>query len=81
MKKVLIVLVFISNLVFSQDKVTQNLGDFNVLKTYRGLHIELVKSKDQKIIIEGEKSKEVIVKNINGVLKITMTVLETFSVS
>lgn len=79
MKKVLIVLVFISNLVFSQVKVTQNLGDFNVLKTYRGLHIELVKSKDQKIIIEGEKSKEVIVKNINGVLKITMTVLETFS--
>ncbi len=79
MKKVLIVLVFISNLVFSQDKVTQNLGDFNILKTYRGLHIELVKSKDQKIVIEGEKSEEVIVKNINGVLKITMTVLKTFS--
>ncbi|NOQ92259.1 MAG: DUF2807 domain-containing protein [Flavobacteriaceae bacterium] len=79
MKKVLIVLVFISNLVFSQDKVSQNLGDFNVLKTYRGLHIKLVKSKDQKIVIEGEKSEEVIVKNTNGVLKITMTVLETFS--
>jgi len=66
-------------LVFSQDKVSQNLGDFNVLKTYRGLHIKLVKSKDQKIVIEGEKSEEVIVKNINGVLKITMTVLKTFS--
>jgi len=79
MKKVLVVLVFISNFVFSQDKVSQNIGDFNVLKTYRGLYIELVKSKEQKIVIEGEKSKEVIIKNINGVLKITMTVLETFS--
>ncbi len=79
MKKVLIVLIFISNLIFSQDKVNKNLGDFNVLKTYRGLHIKLVKSKDNKIVIEGEKAEEVIVKNTNGVLKITMTVLETFA--
>lgn len=79
MKKVLLVLIFISNIVFGQEKVSQNVGDFNELKIYRGLEVELIKSNDQKVIVEGEKSEEVIIKNINGVLKISMTVLETFS--
>lgn len=79
MKKGLIVLFLISNLVFSQGKITKNLGDFNELKVYRGLRVELIKSDAPKIIIEGEKSNEVVVKNVNGVLKISMTVLESFS--
>jgi len=79
MKKGLIVLLFISNLIFSQEKITKNLGDFSELKTFRGLKVALIKSDTPKIIIEGEKSNEVVVKNINGVLKISMTVMESFS--
>jgi len=79
MKKVFIVLFFISGIINGQEKISQNVGDFNVLKTYRGLAIELIRSDAPKVVIEGEKSEEVIVKNINGTLKITMTVLETFS--
>jgi len=79
MKKVLLILLFISNFVFSQEKITKNLGDFHELKTYRGLNIELIKSDRAKIEIEGNKSKEVLVKNINGVLKISLKVPDSFS--
>ncbi|MEN8124740.1 MAG: head GIN domain-containing protein [Bacteroidota bacterium] len=79
MKKILILLFFVSNFIFSQGIITKNLGDFNEIKVYRGLTVELIKSRNPKIIIEGDKSKEVIVKNVNGVLKISLSVLETFS--
>lgn len=79
MKKIVIVLFFVSSIVFGQEKITKKLGDFNVIKTYRGLTVELIKSDTPEVVIEGKKSKEVIIKNINGVLKITMTALETFS--
>jgi|LGVD01.1.fsa_nt_gb hypothetical protein len=79
MKKVLILLFFISSFTFAQGIITKNLGDFNEVKVYRGLTVELIKARTPKIVIEGEKSKEVVVKNTNGVLKISLTVLETFS--
>ena len=79
MQKVLIILFFVSNLVFSQETITKNLGDFHELKTYRGLNIELIKSDKAKIEIEGNKSKEVLIKNIGGVLKISLKVPESFS--
>ncbi len=79
MNKIKIILFFITSVIFGQEKVTKNLGDFNTIKTYRGLTVELVKSNSPKIEIEGEKAKEVIVKNVNGVLKISLEVLETFS--
>ena len=79
MKKILILFFFVSNFTFAQGIITKNLGDFNEIKVYRGLTVELIKSRSPKIVIEGDKSKEVIVKNVNGVLKISLSVLETFS--
>ena len=51
MKKSIIFLFFLSNIIFSQEEITKNLGDFHELKTYRGLNIELVKSEEAKIVI------------------------------
>ena len=80
MKRVLFFLLLTTTIVFSQEEERSiNLGDFNTIKTYRGLHVELVKAENPKIIITGSKSKDVNVKNSNGVLKISLTVLETFS--
>ena len=79
MKKAVLVIFLISGLINSQEKITKNLGDFHEIKTYRGLEVELIRSESPKAIIEGEKSEEVIIKNTNGVLRISMTVLETFS--
>lgn len=79
MKKFLIILFLISNVVFSQEKITKKLGDFYELKTYRGLNVEIIKSDEAKIVIEGSKSKEVLIKNIDGVLKVSLKVPESFS--
>ncbi len=79
MKKILILFFFVSSFTFAQGIITKNLGDFNEVKVYRGLTVELIKARPPKIVIEGDTSKEVVVKNHNGVLKISLTVLETFS--
>jgi hypothetical protein len=79
MKKAVFVIFLISSFVFSQEEITKNLGDFHTLKTYRGLVVELVRSDTPKSVVEGEKSEEVIIKNVNGVLKITLKTLESFS--
>ena len=79
MNKIVLILFFISNIGFSQEKITKNLGDFHELKTYRGLNVELIKSDKAKIVIEGNKSKEVLVKNIDGVLKVSLKVPKSFS--
>ncbi len=79
MKKVVIFFILVSTFGFSQEKITKNLGDFHELKTYKGLSVELIKSETPKIVIEGDKSGEVTIKNSNGVLRISLKALETFS--
>jgi hypothetical protein len=73
MKKVLFVIAFLAcNLIISQTTITKNIGDFNELKVYNGIEVELLKSEEQKLVITGEKAEKVKVKNTNGKLKITL---------
>lgn len=79
MKRLVLALIFVSTLGMAQEKVTMNLGDFHSLKTYRGLQVELIKADEAKVIIDGNRSSEVTVKNSNGLLKISMSITHTFS--
>lgn len=79
MKKIAFFLLLTTTVVFSQEERTIKLGDFNTIKTYRGLKVELIKTDNPKIVINGSKSQYVKVKNIDGVLKISLDILETFS--
>lgn len=79
MKGLFFTLMLVTSICFAQEKVTMNLGDFHNLKTYRGLQVELIKSDDAKVIIEGNRSSEVTVKNNNGTLRISMSITHTFS--
>lgn len=74
-------MLLITSSLIAQEEVTKNLGDFNVVKGYRGLHIDLEKSNDSKIVITGNKASDVTVKNSNGVLKISMRLEQTFAAS
>lgn len=56
----------------AQTTITKNLGDFSTLKVYNGIEAELIKSDNQKIEITGNKSEKVKIKNVNGVLKISL---------
>ncbi len=80
MKKIstLLTLLFLATNLFSQTDISKTLGDFDELKVYKGLKVKLVKSTEQKIEIVGPKSEDVVVKNKNGTLKISMNLSGTF---
>jgi len=75
----MILMVLATASVVAQDRIEKNLGDFSELKTYRGLQVELIESDNPKIVIEGNKASSVTVKNVNGLLKISMKIENTFS--
>lgn len=62
----------------SQQTVSSNFGDFNSVKTYSGLKIELVKSHESKVEISAKNPADVVIKNINGTLKISLKLQENF---
>lgn len=71
MKKVLLVAIaIVSQVTFGQ--VSKTLGDFNALKVYDKLTVKLIASTENKVIITGNREKEVEVVNNNGELKLRM---------
>lgn len=79
MKKSLIaIFVLIPFFVFSQQMVSGNYGDFTILKSYSGISVELHKGKESKIEIIAENPDDVVIKNVNGTLKISLKLQETF---
>lgn len=79
MKKLIFVLLFSTSFMFSQESIVTKLGDFNTLKVFSGLDVELIPSNDAKVIITGSKANQVSVKNKNGVLKFSLKYTDGFS--
>ncbi|MDV7186554.1 head GIN domain-containing protein [Lutibacter sp. TH_r2] len=78
MKKIAFLLFFTVSLTFSQETITKRLGDFDELKVFNGLNVELEKSSQSKIEISGNKAEDITVKNSNGTLKIRLKFPEGF---
>jgi hypothetical protein len=73
MKKVILVaLVFISHLGFSQKTVTKSVGDFNKVTSFDQIDVTLISSNENKVILNGEGANDVELVNKNGELKIRM---------
>lgn len=73
MKKTLLILIIsLTHSIYSQTVVKKALGDYSILKVYNGIEVLLLQSKEQKIEIKGEKSEKVKIKNVNGVLKLSL---------
>ncbi|MDG1452765.1 MAG: DUF2807 domain-containing protein [Polaribacter sp.] len=73
MKKILLILIILlTHSTHSQTVVKKALGDYSILKVYNGIEVLLLQSKEQKIEIKGEKSEKVKIKNVNGVLKLSL---------
>jgi len=79
MKKIVILFLLISAVGFSQETIKVKLGDFNEIKVFSGLKIELKQAKVAGIEISGPKAADVVYKNVNGRLKISMRLPETFN--
>ena len=73
-----LIVLLITTTLFAQDPIEKTIGEFSELKVYDLIEVELVKSKENKVIITGENTKDVIVNNKNGKLKIKMSLEELF---
>ncbi len=79
MKNITLLFLLVSTLVFSQKSIITELGPFKELKVFSGLTVRIKKAETARIEITGKKNGEVVVKNINGRLKLSMRIPETFS--
>lgn len=71
MKNIVVLALFLlGQISFSQ--ASRDLDDFNKVKVFDRLNVELIASKESKIIITGDRANEVEVVNINGELKLRM---------
>ena len=71
MKKLLIgAAILVAQMSFGQ--ITKNLGDFDSVKVFDKLHVKLVQSSENKIVIKGARESEVEVVNKQGLLKLRM---------
>ena len=79
MKKLFVSLaVLFSAAVVGQSPIKKDLGEFNELKAYDLINVELIKSSKNRIEISGDNMHDVEIVNKNGLLKIKMDIDEIF---
>ena len=70
MKKIIYSLLIVSSMAFAQE--TKNVGDFNKVTSFDQIDVFLIKSDENKVIIDGNEANEVELVNKKGELKIRM---------
>lgn len=71
-------LLMISSNLFSQEEIIRELGDFDEIKVYDLINVNLIKADETRAIIYGPHQQDVELVNKNGVLKIKMRFGENF---
>lgn len=73
MKKILLVaFLMLTQINFAQEKFTKNLGDFDAVRVFDRISVQLVPANENKIEITGDRRDDVEIVNKNGDLKIRM---------
>ncbi len=80
MKKVLLILsFFVTTLLSAQNPLDKAVGDFQEVKVYDRIEVNLIKSDENKVVITGEDVEDVEIINKDGKLKIRMDINKTFN--
>ena len=80
MNKIVIAFVLlVSAIGFSQEKIERELGSFDEIKVFNGLNVTLKNASKPSVEITGEKAEDVVLKNVNGRLKLSMRFPDTFN--
>jgi hypothetical protein len=74
-----ILLLFITVTTFAQGPKEKQVGDFTTVKVFDLIHISLVNSDENKVIISGENVDDVEIVNKNGILKVRMKIDQIFN--
>lgn len=72
-------ILLISLLTHSQNSIEKTIGEFTELKVYDLIKVELIKSSENKVIILGNNTNDVLVNNKNGKLKLKMKLKKIFN--
>lgn len=73
-----LIVLLITTTLFAQDPIEKTIGEFKELKVYDLIEVALIKSDIDKVVISGENSKDVLINNKNGTLKIKMSLKQIF---
>jgi len=76
---ILILILGIGQGIFAQGQVTKEVGDFNIIKVFDLIEVNLIQSDEQKVVITGRDADKVKVTNSDGKLKIRMEIDKRFS--
>ena len=79
MKNLSLCIILACSISFAQEPISKNIGDFNSLKVFNGLTVEIQKSNSQSVEITGSQANDVTVKNSDGILKIRLKFPESFT--
>ncbi|WP_458628237.1 head GIN domain-containing protein [Winogradskyella sp. PC D3.3] len=79
MKKIGLVLMLMSTLfINAQDAIEKKVGEFSTVKVFDLIHLKMMASDENKVVITGKNRKDVEVVNNNGKLKIRMNLRESY---
>ena len=79
MKRLLTIFTFLAAITLQAQKpIEKAIGDFKELKVYDLIEVELFKSNENKVLITGDNTENVLLYNKNGTLKIKMKLAEIF---
>ncbi|RLD28793.1 MAG: DUF2807 domain-containing protein [Bacteroidetes bacterium] len=79
MKRIFTVLtILITSVTIAQNDIKKTIGEFTELKVFDLIEVKLVKSKENRIVISGKNTEDVVIINKNGKLKIRMNLEERF---
>ena len=73
-----VISLFISISLFSQNPKEMTVQDFTTVKVYDLIHISLVKSDQNKVVISGQDADDVEIISKNNILKVRMKFERTF---
>lgn len=62
----------------AQESIEKNIGEFSTVKVYDLIHLKMIKSKENKVVVSGRNRNDVEVVNKNGQLKIRMNFQKIF---
>lgn len=79
MKKMIIACLFLIGVnTFAQRIVDKEMGNFNEVKVFDLIEVNLIKSDENRVLIKGDNVDDINLVNKNGVLKIRMELDKTF---
>ncbi len=78
-KKTVLAIIIMATTTISAQKNIRDIGEFEILKAYDGIEIELIQSDHNSAEITGDHTDKVTIVNKNGKLKIRMKLDRVFS--